>query len=304
MYAVGDLESALLAQALDAAYQFACNALQAQVLADFQIERNGQSALVGHAPSGNILAEDLYVGQFYVGCIAAGQCEEDAAVVLQLAYLLLCHGLYGGIHVLHQCAELLSHDSEVALHLLYQHAFGLHKLHLLDVHFVQDELLHCFESLSLLRIGGRDSHLLQRLFHYDLLLLTQAQYHGGQLLGQSHALLLLGIDDGVVSLGECAQVYTLLLFLVAALGGTCEVSPQTVGIEWGDGRHQLGDGLQAGVEGLVGAQLVGAHGIAPEALLAQAHKPVAHLIYGKCLDEASCLGGLIVLIALLHVLDE
>ena len=47
VYAVGDLESALLAQALDAAYQFACNALQAQVLADFQIERNGQSALVG-----------------------------------------------------------------------------------------------------------------------------------------------------------------------------------------------------------------------------------------------------------------
>ena len=50
---------------------------------------------------------------------------------------------------------------------------------------------------------------------------------------------------------ECQEK---LATLFAALGGTCEVSPQTVGIEWGDGRHQFGDGLQAGVEGLVGAR--------------------------------------------------
>ena len=99
-------------------------------------------------------------------------------------------------------------------------------------------------------------------------------------------------------------MHALYLFVCLAFHSICQVSPQSVGIERSDGRHQFGYGLQTGVECLVGALLVGTHGIAPEAFLAQSDKPVAHLVHGECLYQSACLGRFVLLIALLDLLDE
>ena len=151
--AVGNLEAALLAQVLDALYEFAGIAFVAELVGDGDVEGYGQGAVVGNRPAGDILAEDFHILQLHGDGIACGQGQRQLAS-LKNGNLLLCEGYDGCVDVLHQLAELLAHRAEVALHFLHQHALGIHELHLLHVHLVQYELLHRQQTLLLLGVDG------------------------------------------------------------------------------------------------------------------------------------------------------
>ena len=61
LYAVGNLQSAVLAQVLYAVDDLAGHTLVDKLLAKLNLKGYGQVALVADEPSGNILADDVYI---------------------------------------------------------------------------------------------------------------------------------------------------------------------------------------------------------------------------------------------------
>ena len=57
-----------------------------------------------------------------------------------------------------------------------------------------------------------------------------------------------------------------------------EVAVEAIGIEWCVRCHELGNRLEAGIEGVVSRLLVGIHLATPETLAVEAHVPVAQFV--------------------------
>ena len=83
-----------------------------------------------------------------------------------------------------------------------------------------------------------------------------------------------------------------------------QVAEDAVHHEGCEGRRELRDGLQAGVERLVGGQLVLGHSAAPETLAVQTHVPVREVLAHELLDGAGGRRRVVVLERLGHVLDQ
>ena len=92
--------------------------------------------------------------------------------MLELCNLFLCEGFTSSCYGLHHLAELLTHDAEVTLHLLFEHV-AFHEFELLHIHFVENELLHRFEVGLHVSVVDGDRDALEGLTHDDAFLLTQ-----------------------------------------------------------------------------------------------------------------------------------
>ena len=136
------------ADILNAVDEVACNALLTELVGDFHLQSHCHRAVACHKPSGNILGMDVDVGDFD-GHILAVEPERDAAVAFDLRYLLLCESVDGRCGCLHLLAELRTEFLEVGFDRFHQHAVAvIGELHLLDIDFGEDKLLHGFELAS------------------------------------------------------------------------------------------------------------------------------------------------------------
>ena len=97
--------------------------------------------------------------------------------------------------------------------------------------------------MFLLFLGSRHHDSLQRLAHLDIHLTAQGKYHRGNLLGHLHASLKILVYQTLVSYGEGIKMYAVLY--------AAKVLVELVGIERCERGHQLRDGQQTGVEGIV-----------------------------------------------------
>ena len=145
-----------------------------------------------------------------------------------------------------------------------------------------------------LLIRRRDDRLLQRLTHVLLGAFTQTENHTGGLLCQVHLTLKVEVDERFVGFRPLAQVN----------GLTYQVAIETIGIERRIRRHQLGYGLQTGVQRLIRCLLVGIHLAAPETFAVQTYVPVAQVILYEVRDSTTGFGWFIRLIRLRHLLYE
>ena len=75
---VGDFKSVVLAVGLDALHHFAGKAFAAQVVGHLDVERNGERALVGNYPAGDVFAHDFHVGAFHRDAFALHGKRERA----------------------------------------------------------------------------------------------------------------------------------------------------------------------------------------------------------------------------------
>ena len=71
---------------MDAVHQFTGDALKAQFLGHGDVECHGQIALVCDEPAGDVLADDLDVGEFNFGLLAV-KVNGEFAVFLKLGDL-------------------------------------------------------------------------------------------------------------------------------------------------------------------------------------------------------------------------
>ena len=117
-------------------------------------------------------------------------------------------------------------------------------------------MLHGNDALLLGCIGCRNGNALQGLTHNNVFFLAQTQHHAGNLLGKLHAKFLFPVNTGFICNGEFAQVYA----LIVTTRCLAQITIQTVCKVRRDGSHQLGYCFQTGIESLVCAQFVCAHG--------------------------------------------
>ena len=252
---VSYLKTAFLAQVLDSLDKLAGNAFLFQLLRNLDIQCNCKASFIGNGPSGNVLAEDFHIFAFDANFLPFCQAHSHTSL-FQLSDFFLRQSLDCRADALHQFSELLSHCSEVTLDLLDQNSLSVHKLKFFHIHFFQDEMLHGNDALLLGSICGRNGNALQRLTHNDVFFLAQTQHHAGYLLGKLHAKFLFPVNTGFICNGEFAQVYA----LVVTARCLAQITVQTVRKVRRDGSHQFGDSFQTGIESLVCAQLVCAHG--------------------------------------------
>ena len=145
-------------------------------------------------------------------------------------------------------------------------------------------------------IYGRNHNLLEWLAHLDVHLAAQCQYHGGNLLGDGHALLQVVVDGCLVGYWEVVQVNALQL--------ATQVVIQLVGIEWSERSQEFGNGHQTSIERLVSAELILAHLLAPETFAVQANVPVGEVVVDESVDQATCTGWVVASQLLVNALDE
>ena len=109
-------------------------------------------------------------------------------------------------NTLHEFAKLLAHRTEVALHLLHQHASTLDETEFLHIHLVHDQVLNGLYMLLLLSIDGRNHDGLQRLTHLDVHLTAQRQNHRRNLLGHLHAGFKVFVDLRIICHRELVEM--------------------------------------------------------------------------------------------------
>ena len=132
----------------------------------------------------------------------------------------------------------------------------------------------------LLCIYGRNHNLLEWLANLDVDLAAQCQHHGRNLLCYGHALLEVVVYGRLIGHWEHIQMYALQL--------AAKVVIQLIGIERSERREQLGYSHQAGIESLIGTELVLTHLLAPETLAVQANIPVGEVVIDRSVYRASC----------------
>ena len=83
-----------------------------------------------------------------------------------------------------------------------------------------------------------------------------------------------------------------------------QVAIEAVGIERSIRCHELGNGLQAGIERTISSLFVGIHLAAPETLAVEAHVPVREVVLHKIADSSSGFGGFVGLVGFRHLTNE
>ena len=112
-----------------------------------------------------------------------------------------------------------------------------------------------------------------------------------------HTLLQSFIDELGVGNGEISQVDR---FSFVATRDVVQVAVELLTEERSDGRHESGDGLQAGVQRLVSRQLILVVFALPETATREAHVPVAEVSINELSDGATRTGGLVTTTRLIH----
>ena len=79
---------------------------------------------------------------------------------------------------------------------------------------------------------------------------------------------------------------------------------ELVGREGSEGREDLADRHQTGIEGLISTKLVLAHLLTPEALTVQTDVPVAQVVVDEGVDETAGTRRVVAVELCLHALDE
>ena len=155
MDAVGDLQTALLTDVLDAVDKLTGHTFVLQLLGQLHLKGDGQVAFIGHQPARDILRDDFHIDSFDGEGLTL-YLDADGALLFEFCNLLLRELVHSGGHTLHKLTELLAHRTEIALHLLHQYTGSLHETELLHVHLVHDEILDSLDMLLLFSINSRN----------------------------------------------------------------------------------------------------------------------------------------------------
>src|SRR5699024_2025121 len=78
------------------------------------------------------------------------------------------------------------------------------EFHVLDVHFIHDEVADLFDAPARQRVEHRYEDLRQRLAHLDVHLAAQGEHHRGDTLGYGHHLFQFRVYQRSVGRGEGA----------------------------------------------------------------------------------------------------
>ena len=203
--------------------------------------------------------------------------------------------------MLHQFPVLGSQGLEIRLYFLAEELGIGDEGHFLHVHFRHDEVLHAFHLFLEVFVQGGQHDFLQGLAYFEVLLLAQREHQGADFLCQLHPFFQVFVHHFGMVGREIAEVDREGVFLA---GHGVEVVVQAVGKEGRDGRHQLGQGDKAGVQGLVGRGLVLALPAFPETPAAETHVPVAEPFIHKGLHQACRPGRLVLVKGFVHFLDQ
>ena len=262
---VSNFQPTLLADVLDAVHQLTGHTLSTQFIGQSNIEGYGEIAFVAHQPARDILADDFNIGSLDADGLSF-DIDGKSAISLKVCYLLLAKGIDSSSHGLHHLTELLAHGAEIALHFLHQDASALNEFHFLDVHFLQENLLHALDGIALGAVNGRDHQRLKGLLHFDTLLATQGKNNGGDTLSNIHTFFEVFIDKSSIEYREHIQMN--------AIQRATKVFIQLVCKERREGCQHFSYGHQTLIQGLISSQFIVVHLLAPEAFFIQAHIPV------------------------------
>ena len=145
--AVGDFEAAVLAEVLDAVDELARQALAGQFGGDVDVQGDGELAVRGHGPAGDVLGGDGDVlgGE---GELLVAEGEGEGAGVLQGGDVLGGHAGDVGGDVLHALADLLAQDAEIRLDALAEEGIVGQEFDFPDVGLSPDDVGHGFHPAA------------------------------------------------------------------------------------------------------------------------------------------------------------
>ena len=133
------------------------------------------------------------------------------------------------------------------------------------------------------RVEHRNDDSRQRLTHFDTHFAPQGEHHRRNLLGQRHLLFQIGIDQRGIARREIAQVNRRVAVTTA---DGIQVRKYPIRNERRERSGQLRYGLEAGVQRLIGRQLVARQSAAPEPFAVQPHVPVRQVLADELLNRA------------------
>ena len=285
---VGHCKARLFAHGLDLGDEFALDALFDECGGEAGVERHGD-ALVGsgHIPFGAFGGDekvclrqlDLRAADLGGECAAVldGGDQRRAVARFQIGADGVQEFAVFGAERLHLRLDAVGDESGSVLR----------KAHLFDVQLVEDDALQLLVQVEL--AARRHHHFGQRLAVFEGAGVARGAAEHDDVEHGIHARFQVFIDGGLVAGGKGAHVHGFGRFRIK---GGDEVLIDLFGKEGSEGRGQLGEGDEHGVQRGVCRRLVFRHALAPIALAAAAHIPVGEHV-GKFLQGAGGVGDVI-----------